>query len=1020
MKFVSSNRTMKGALLTGASAAAIVLTTGASLAQEASDGVDEVVVKGIRGSLERSLDIKRNAKGVVDAISSEEMGKFPDSNLAESLQRVSGVSIDRERGEGSRVTVRGWGPEYNLVTLNGRFMPTSTLGDGASAPSTRSFDFANLASEAIAGVEVYKTGRADIPTGGIGSTINIKTTKPLDAPGFKATASAKLVSDTSRNNNADFLPTLAGAGVEQEFSALISNTWDDKLGVALSLSTQKRDSSDYQATVGWREAYNENYGDAWGSIHNSWGRSADWSTNAPSGDTIYRVPQNMGYNLVDYSLDRTNGQLTVQYDVTDTLRATVDYTYSKYEITARGNDVSIWFDHNGPTSVWASEGNPRPIVSYVEDWSGAAGGTDLSMGASLTANQNENTSVGLNLAWDPSDQLSLEFDFHDSSAESTPNSPYGSNNVIGTAAIAILNQGINFENYIPVMSVATDPRGAGQLDVFDPSLRQFTGNAFRYALFTNDATQMQINGSYEADFTDFIDSIDFGVSTIEQDVRSAYGFSQNDAWGGLTTPAQTPDNLFTPETLRDKFKGLSGAEQIPVGFSRVNFEQAANFIINDPAILNCGADLTCVPDVLDTDRKINEKTTSVYLKFSKEFELMDMPASVVLGVRNETTEIESSAIVPQPDPSTARWVAANEFYWTADGTAFSTLTGEYDYTLPSLDFDIDVMEDVKLRASYSETIARPSWADMQGGVALATLFRVNEGSGSSGNPNLLPYESENLDVSAEWYYDDVSYVSVGYYTKDVSNWASSNATLRPTTDFFNFTVPHPGQGALVDEAKAAITAAGGDENDAGAIRGWLETNRADNALVDTSGNAVAIFGDVANDPDIQWRITSPSNQADQVQTIDGIEFAWQHEFGDDFFGVDLSGFGFITNYTVVDGDAEFDPLQVFTVPQFVLVGLSDSANLIGYYEAGGFQARVAYNWRDEFASGYGGGSVSITEEYDQLDMHLSYDVSDNLNVFFDAINLTEESKRVTHRDSTYVNYAAPGHARYYMGVRYSY
>ena len=109
------------------------------------------------------------------------MGKFPDSNLAESLQRVSGVSIDRERGEGSRVTVRGWGPEYNLVTLNGRFMPTSTLGDGASAPSTRSFDFANLASEAIAGVEVYKTGRADIPTGGIGSTINIKTTKPLDA-----------------------------------------------------------------------------------------------------------------------------------------------------------------------------------------------------------------------------------------------------------------------------------------------------------------------------------------------------------------------------------------------------------------------------------------------------------------------------------------------------------------------------------------------------------------------------------------------------------------------------------------------------------------------------------------------------------------------------------------------------------------------------------------------------------------------------------------------------------------------
>ena len=123
-----------------------------------------------------------------------------------------------------------------------------------------------------------------------------------------------------------------------------------------------------------------------GVVSTTLGRSADWSTNAPSGDTIYRVPQNMSYNLVDYSLDRTNGRLTLH--VTDTLRATVDYTYSKYEITARGNDVSIWFDHNGPTSVWASEGNPRPIVSY-ENWAGAENPTDLSMGASLTANQNE-------------------------------------------------------------------------------------------------------------------------------------------------------------------------------------------------------------------------------------------------------------------------------------------------------------------------------------------------------------------------------------------------------------------------------------------------------------------------------------------------------------------------------------------------------------------------------------------------------------------------------------------------------
>src|SRR3546814_10706600 len=102
--------------------------------------------------------------------SAEDIGKFPDTNLAESLQRITGVSIDRQNGEGSLVTVRGFGPEFNLVTLNGRQMPTALIGDGGSAPSSRSFDFANLASEGIAAVEVSKSGRATVESGGIGST----------------------------------------------------------------------------------------------------------------------------------------------------------------------------------------------------------------------------------------------------------------------------------------------------------------------------------------------------------------------------------------------------------------------------------------------------------------------------------------------------------------------------------------------------------------------------------------------------------------------------------------------------------------------------------------------------------------------------------------------------------------------------------------------------------------------------------------------------------------------------------
>ena len=102
--------------------------------------------------------IRRNADGVVDAITAEDIGKYPDTNLAESLARITGVSIDRFNGEGSRVTVRGLGPDFNLVTLNGRSMPT--VGG-------RSFDFADISPHGIAAVEVYKTGNAAIPTGGM-------------------------------------------------------------------------------------------------------------------------------------------------------------------------------------------------------------------------------------------------------------------------------------------------------------------------------------------------------------------------------------------------------------------------------------------------------------------------------------------------------------------------------------------------------------------------------------------------------------------------------------------------------------------------------------------------------------------------------------------------------------------------------------------------------------------------------------------------------------------------------------
>ena len=196
-------------VLSNSVAVALVGSTMPSFSQAEELEIEEVIVEGgIRASLKKSMDIKRDTAGVADAISAEDMGKFPDTNLAEALQRITGVSIDRSRGEGSKVTVRGFGPEYNMVTLNGRQMPTHS-GD------SRSFDFGDLASEGVAAVVVNKTGDASVPSGGIGSLINIKTTRPLEA-GTVATLGVKAGIDTS---------TVTGSTATPEIAGIIEGEW---------------------------------------------------------------------------------------------------------------------------------------------------------------------------------------------------------------------------------------------------------------------------------------------------------------------------------------------------------------------------------------------------------------------------------------------------------------------------------------------------------------------------------------------------------------------------------------------------------------------------------------------------------------------------------------------------------------------------------------------------------------------------------------------------------------------------
>jgi iron complex outermembrane recepter protein len=186
-------------VLLGASALPLGMV-GVAVAQSSAQApVEEVVVTGTRASLSRALDLKKDTLGVVDSIAAEDIGKFPDQNVAESLQRIAGVSIDRTAGEGRFVTVRGFGPEFNNVLFNGRLLATENDG--------REFSFDILAPELISSAEVYKSSSAEFQEGGIGSTIQLRTARPLDFQGFHAAGSAAAKYD---GGSEETTPTMSG------------------------------------------------------------------------------------------------------------------------------------------------------------------------------------------------------------------------------------------------------------------------------------------------------------------------------------------------------------------------------------------------------------------------------------------------------------------------------------------------------------------------------------------------------------------------------------------------------------------------------------------------------------------------------------------------------------------------------------------------------------------------------------------------------------------------------------------
>ncbi len=354
---------------------------------------------------------------------------------------------------------------------------------------------------------------------------------------------------------------------------------------------------------------------------------------------------------------------------------------------------------------------------------------------------------------------------------------------------------------------------------------------------------------------------------------------------------------------------------------------------------------------------ITEKTWAAFLSTHFNGEIGGKPFHLTAGIRRESTDISSSGVGRLPTQLTVNPADPTLLTTTFSETQPITTDSDYSYLLPSIDVKLEMTEELQLRFDASRTLTRPAINFLTPVLNVGSLPRVGALTATGGNPALKPYLSDNLDLGVEWYYGKNAYFSVNAFLKDVTGFIVQG-TQRQTI----------------------------------------------NDVIDPTTGQPAIYT-------VSQRVNGPD------ATVNGWEIAWQHIFGD-------SGFGFNANATFVDTDKPYDRTDI-SQSGFAVTGLADSANLVAFFDKHGFEARVAANWRDEYLLQFGqnqnnsafGAEPTFVNSSLQIDFSTSYQITEKFNVYFEALNITDETLSTHGRfDNQLLDVFAYGR-RYALGAR---
>jgi TonB-dependent receptor len=367
-----------------------------------ASSLQEIVVTGIRGSLERALQIKKMSLGVVDAISAEDIGQFPDSSIGEAMQRIPGVSVSRGNsmsqtnstiGNVTGVTVRGFGPEFSETLIDGR--PIAGGGTGS-----RSIDFSSIGAEFVGEIDVHKTPDFSLSSGDIGATLNVKYPKPFDHPGMQARAFG------SESDN-----TLDG-GIRPAFGALFSDTFaDGTFGVLLDGDyTDRHVTAHHVSNVGWVGTHFNSCQMAGGPVCT---RDSNGNLTTPTNTYPSWFEQEYQVLLERTDERRKDGRAVLQWHPADAVMVTLNDDYADDRIVSYNGGFSNWF--NGASGMSNVTQNPDGTVT---SFTYGPAPTDLDGG--LAASYIKTDTYGLNVLWDLSDDWSAEVDGSQSVSKQNP------------------------------------------------------------------------------------------------------------------------------------------------------------------------------------------------------------------------------------------------------------------------------------------------------------------------------------------------------------------------------------------------------------------------------------------------------------------------------------------------------------------------------------------------------------------------------------------------------------------------